>query len=189
MFTVNIRKIMAGKGGMKWDAPAVTAETPTDVTLVEKLSKESDPVKRDALIDIAIKQDAKAVNSELNNLSVTLLSSEGKDYSKYQELIAAIQAGQERALEDTKTISQSLRANSSPKIAEAAEAADTTLAIGTGGVIKAAKKNEAILKINIAAGGDFQSSLDKGKDGRVTLKSMTGIISAGDDMVVESRNV
>lgn len=161
MFTVNIRKIMAGKGGIKWNTPGTTTEIPKEVSLVEKLSKVSNPATRDALIDSAIKSDPKAVNSELNNLSVTLFSTEGKEYSKYKELIIAIEAGETRVLEASKVTEESLKKVASPEIAKSAKEAGTNLAVGTTAVIKEARKNEAILQVNIAAGGDFQSSLDK----------------------------
>lgn len=56
-------------------------------------------------------------------------------------------------------------------------------------VVDAAKKSEATLQIDIGASSDFKATLDKGADGKVKLGSMTALIAAGDDNMVESKNV
>ncbi len=79
----------------------------------------------------------------------------------------------------------------SKAVVEAANnpAASPALKADVQEVIKSAKKEEKELQIDIGAASDFKATLDKGPDGKVKLGSMTAIIAAGDDNIVESRNV
>ena len=70
MFTLNIRDIVAvGKSRMKWDSDATANnEAPKKLTLTEELIKETDPVKREAIIDAAITADPVSVKNTVSSL-------------------------------------------------------------------------------------------------------------------------